>query len=521
MKSRFRGLILGEILVLAAALPLAAQAPGPMPLSVSNYEVVPADPQGEMVPVLEKKFGVRLRILNLENQRYQEQLNLRIASGDIPDFLYLRQATSLVTYARLGVLTPISEPLLRDSAPHLYELLQTQAPGYLDMGRVDGVLYGIPVISPTNQFHVPLVYRQDWMDRVGVHKTPETLAEFEALMYKFAKEDPDGNGKRDTWGLSKDGLTAVFGAFGLVPWDDKTDYWLRENGTLVNSTLSPRARQALALLAKWYRDGIIDPEFVTGENKGGYWALSHSFVSGRIGFTTHGNYYHWITRGAYDDIDASGKRFPVEAQVNGKALETSQPGAVLAFGEPLTGPDGRKGIKEYNRLMNFVTIGRPAARTPGKVETIFKILDASADPDPGVRLPLRYGIEGRHWRMLDPATETVQILAPFAQETGYAHRIGLVLSIEVPLPSRAPREQWAHRLGLDRNGIESAVQVGLPRMMQYDLTLKRLRDEAYLSIVTGARPVSSFDDFVQAYRKAGGAEAEKEVNEYDRGRAGR
>ena len=50
-------------------------------------------------------------------------------------------------------------------------------------------------INPTNIFRLPLVYRLDWMEN-GSYKTPETLEEFEELMYKFAKRIPTETAKQ-------------------------------------------------------------------------------------------------------------------------------------------------------------------------------------------------------------------------------------------------------------------------------------------------------------------------------------
>jgi len=407
----------------------ALEAQSPVAISVANYQIEPTDPHGEMVEYFDRKFGVELTFLNFDNQYYHEQLDLKIASGMVPDWLYLREASSLGVYARLGILAPLSVELLQKNSPRLYELLVREAPEYLAMGRVDGALYGIPVVSPTNLFHVPLVYREDWMRRVGFDHTPRTLAEFEDLMYRFTRNDPDGDGKNDTYGLSRDGMNAVFGAFGLVPLD-ATDYWVREDGRIVNSSVSPRAKQALAYLARWYRDGVIDPEAITGENQGGYWAVSHAFVNGRIGFTTHGNFYHWTTTGAYTIPGPGGEGTPVEAETNGRELERRHPEARLAFGPPLVGLTGTRGIKAYNRLMNFVTFSRAATLVPGKLEKMLQILDANASSDPVERIGMHLGIEGRHWKLLDAKTGAFRILAPWDQEDGYWSRIGCGLSID-------------------------------------------------------------------------------------------
>ena len=50
----------------------------------------------------------------------------------------------------------------------------------------------------------------------------------------------------------------------------------------------PKAKEALALLNRLYKDGVLDPEFITGENQGGYWALSHAFINQRIGLSCLG-----------------------------------------------------------------------------------------------------------------------------------------------------------------------------------------------------------------------------------------
>ncbi len=504
--------------VVAIALVLSgsawAQAGKRMKITVANYQMAPTDADGEMLKYYGDKFNADFQVINIDHQKYHELLNIKLAAGEVPDLMYLREASTLTTYVKQGVLAKIDPALLKANAPRLYKALEAYAPGYLDMGKVNGALYGIPAVNPTNVFRIPLVYRKDWMKKVGVTKTPETLAEFETLMYKFANEDPDGNGKKDTYGLSRDGLMAVFGAFGIVPFDEKTNYWMLENGKVINATVSSQAKTALALLAKWYKDGILDPEFITGENQGGYNKLSHAFIKGRIGFSTRGNYYHWTTAGAFDLIDENGKRQPTPAVANGLELPAANPKAEIVFGMPLTGPTGKKGIKQYNMLMNFFTIGKLAEKTPGKIEKILQVLDESASDSFVERNTIQYGFKDKYWKLLDEETDTFAFIPPYDKDTSYWSRIGCELWITVPLPLKQPREQWAYKLGFDKYGIQSLIQVGLPKMMKYDTELRKIRDEAFIGIITGSRPASSFDDFLKTYMAAGGADVQKEVNDY-------
>lgn len=502
---------------LAAGAGLTAQASDRMTITVTNYQMAPTDPNGELLKFLGDKFKANFKVINIDgqdSQKYHELLNIKLASGEIPDFMYLFDASTLGNYVKQGVISPITEAQFRKGAPRLAKVLDTYAPGYLNMGKVNGKLYGIPVVSPTNIFHIPLVYRLDWMKKVGVTKTPETLAEFEALMYKFANTpNLNGDGKK-TYGLSRDGLTAVFGAFGLVPFDD-SDYWVLEDGKIINSSVSPAAKQALALMAKWYKDGVLDPEFITGENQGGYWALSHSFIKGRIGFSSHANYYHWLPAGAYQQFDAAtGSKVPNDPGANAKEIKAANPSAEWVFGQPFKGPTGKQGIKSWNRLMNFIAIGKLAEKTPGKIDKILQILDTSASDNLAERLSLKYGFEGTHWKLLDPTTETWVPVPPFDKDTSYWSRIGGELSIETPVTPKADREQWAFNNNFNKNGIESLIQVGLPMALKYDSELKKIRDSAYISIIAGSKPISAFDDFVKAWKAAGGDKVQAEAEAY-------
>ena len=126
------------------------------------------------------------------------------------------------------------------------------------------------------------------MANVGIEKEPETIAEWTDLFYAFANDDPDGNGTNDTYALSKSGMKPFWGLSGYcdATWSKLPD------GTIGYGNVQPEMKEVLAMFAKWYADGVLDPEYITGENTGGYWALSHSFLNGRIGMTSHGSYYH-------------------------------------------------------------------------------------------------------------------------------------------------------------------------------------------------------------------------------------
>lgn len=484
-------------------------------ISWTMHQNLPVPENAEIVRRIEQKYHVDLDIWNLENNRYESLLDLKLAQKGAPDLLRIRQPQDLLKYQQQGLLAEIPASTLERYAPNLMAAIRQYAPHYADYGRVDGRIYGIPVVNPTNAYRIPVVYRQDWLDKLGL-KVPNTLGEFEKVIYAFANEDPDGDGIKNTYGLSLEGMNVVFGAFGQIVFADQL-YFGEKNGKLTIGALEPEMKEALRYLRKWYADGVIDPEFITGENKGGYKHLSHALINGRIGMTSMGNYYHWIDDGDYQawtaDSEGHLSEKPVEATYNVKELKAKNPSARISFGRPFQGPEGKRGSKAYDMLMSFTAIGADAAKEPGKLEKILQILDdVSANPDLDERTTWQNGIRGKHWQWADASRQEVVALPPYEESANYLNTIGANIGMNVPVPPTGRREQWASTLGLDRDGIYNALEVSTPSLVRDSAELIRLRNQAYISFITGERPLEEFDEFVQEFMNAGGTEVLAEAN---------
>lgn len=488
-------------------------------ISWTMHQNLPVPADAEMVQYVENKFHVNLDIWNLENNKYEALLDMKLAQGAIPDLFRIRQPQDLLKYQQQGLLAEIPEELLSTNAPNLMKAIKDNAPAYQDYGKINGRIFGIPVINPTNIYRIPVVYRQDWLDKLGL-AVPQTLPEFETMIYAFANDDPDGNGIKDTYGLSREGMNVVFGAFGQIVFADQLYFGVKDR-ELVIGALEPEMKEALHYLRKWYHDGIIDPEFVTGENKGGYKHLSHAFINGRVGMTSMGNYYHWIQSSDYQEISYNGKlnrsEAPVEASFNVKELTAKNPQARVVFGQPFSGPEGKRGSKAYDMLMSFTAIGADAAKEPGKLEAILQILDyVSAYPDLDESTAMQYGVQGKHWEWADASKQDAVLLPPYDKMFSYQNLIGANLGMTVPHEPTERREQWAATLGLDRNGLYNALEVATPSLIQNGPELIKLKNKAYISIITGEQPLESFDMFVQEFMAAGGTEVLQEANEWYR-----
>jgi len=488
----------------------------PIKITWVPYSTQQTDPNGVILKWIEEKFNVAIDVWNMDEPRLDQTVKLKMASGETPDFFRISAVGNLINYEDRGATAVIPNGYLQKYAPNIYKVLQDNAPDFMNAGTRDGKMYGIPIVSGTNIYRIPLVYREDWMKKVGVAKTPNTLAEFETLIYKFAKEDPDGNGKKDTYGISYYGIPAVCGAFGVpINRPGKDDYYIKRGNKIMNAAVAPELKDALAILHKWYKDGVMDPEFITGENTGGYWALSHPFINSRIGFTTMGNYYHWVPAGGYTQVNPDGKKFPCDPGADAKEIQSVNPKAKWTFGLPLQGPTGQRSIFQYNRLMSFYSFGKQVEKDQAKMQKILQIFDfCSANPDVDERFRAQFGVQGKHWVWVDKEHLEYNKLSPYDKQDGYNHQLGACLWSDMPFPPKQLREQWAYQHDFNKYGLESVIQVGLPTMQKYATQLIKIRDQAIIAFITGDRPLSSFDQYVNEYMNAGGAEVEKEVNAY-------
>lgn len=205
-------------------------------------------------------IGVDIQLTQVA-ENAKQQLSLMIADGEMPEVMRIDPDTYL-DYARQGAFLDITDDI--QNYPNLAEYC---APT-LDFAKVDGRLYCVP----SNGFlktDYTIAVRKDWLDNLNLD-VPTTLEDWKNVMRAFTFDDPDGNGKNDTYGFCCRGLTymgAFFGAFGAT---DKHAYILNDDGTVTTNVISDDYKKALNCLHDLYAEGVIDPEVFTAKGEDVY-----------------------------------------------------------------------------------------------------------------------------------------------------------------------------------------------------------------------------------------------------------
>ena len=467
----------------------------------------PVDNNSPIVAEYEKKYGVDFNFIYMDRNQGAELLNVRIAGGEIPDVFTVNDS-QYRTYAKQGVLSEVKEETLKEKAPNFYELAkQNGEEGIWEAMKENGKIYGIPSLSPNGKYHIVPIWRDDWLKKVGIDKIPETIDEAEEAFYKFVNEDPDGDGQKDTYAMSTYGIHAVLNAYGGHPLKF---YWTERDGKIIQSAVLPEMKDALARLNKWYKDGLIDPEFITGENKGQYWANSPGFTNGMLGFTANGMAYH-ISDTKRD------KEKPASFWSQFKQLQGED--SSYAPGKPLTGPFGHMGAEHWGTFSGGgVALGKNVGTDTEKqykILNIFETLNSNYDE----YIFANYGREGIEWEMRDG------LIIQLIEDTKKRQSLGLLANgimratVNLEFVNRvedpeAVEYAQKHAMHADIDHYRNIVWGGLPSDAMYKAIVTQKIEENYYAFITGARSIEEWDTFVAELNAAGLETLTKEANEW-------
>lgn len=431
--------------------------------------------------------GVDFKVELASGDDYFTKLNLLAASGDLPDYFDVDLKT-MYRFANEGLILQLD-----DLAKIMKNAQKFWKEADLDAATYEGKLYGFPVGYRLGEINQPavgtFVIRQDWLDNLGLKK-PETLDDYYEVIKAFTFNDPDKNGKDDTFGMGGSNQTyfeAVFGAFGVSPGPNGVSpyFWIERDGVLKQGSTLPEAKEALKVLQKWYAEGLIDPEFMIIDKK----QMEEKVVNSKIGFYPL-DVWH----------------INPDTAVN-KALVEQTPGAVLVAVNPPIGPNGQRGWPEPMPGSKFTSIAA-SCKDP---ELLARFIDTTLDDSPDERPFVTEGIEGVHWTY-DRENNVVNVVPNIADQfkDGFSQPVQF---IKVTDRRWITSDRLKEALKIANSyTIKNEYWKNVPAMIDYP-DLEKLWQEYFVKIVSGELPVDAWDEYVQKFYSQGGSEIEKQVNE--------
>jgi putative aldouronate transport system substrate-binding protein len=205
---------------------------------------------------------------------YDQKLLADVSAGTAYDLIYMTKPTMDILVDQ-KVLTPLTDKI--KASPVLGDP-KVIPPAEWDIIRYgDGQIYS--VYQKFEGGTMPIV-RQDWMEKLHLQE-PKTLDDFYNVLKAFKEQDPDGNGKADTYGLSTSGLYDIQGFMSAA--GVKSHYVIDANGKRSIPFATDAAIPVYEWLAKLYKEGILDPNFATNSTS----QMRELFLADRVGMITY------------------------------------------------------------------------------------------------------------------------------------------------------------------------------------------------------------------------------------------
>ncbi|WP_214630269.1 extracellular solute-binding protein [Paenibacillus agaridevorans] len=320
----------------------------------------------EIETKLQEYTGVDFSMQWIPGSAYDDKINVMIASQDLPEIMTIKYSPNYISYMKEGLFWEVG-PLIKDY-PNLAEV----SPLHYENVSVDGKVYGVPLFRSLARSGV--TFRKDWLEKLNL-ELPVTLDDWYNVVKAMGEGDPDGNGKKDSYGIMldkifADGPSSVVNL--LAVSQGAPNQWGVEDGKVVPSFYSQTYFDVLTLFRKLYSENLINQDFAVIDDS----SAGTTWDAGKLGIK----------------VGTAG----IAVALQGTVAKTV-PTAVVDV-EPLQGADGKRAPAELgnNGLLVFP---KSSVKTEEDLKKILGFLNKLLD-EPMATL-LQYGIEGKHWKNTD------------------------------------------------------------------------------------------------------------------------
>lgn len=360
--------------------PITITAAGP------NFDGVDPD-TNEFWKAICEKFNIRINLVELTYDGWNEKVRTWVSSGDMPDvvqwdFLY----SDYLNFAKSGVLRPVPD---LTPYPNMQKLKES-----MDICKaieVDGQMWAWPrklIVNPYNNVDQnQYLYRKDWAEAVGMaditSKGVLTMEEFEALMKAFKEKDP---GKLGDKNIVMDSSFCFPLLSGMNFYNPRYNEYIEQDGKYVWGATLPGTVEGLKYMKKLYDSGYIYKDFYSSK---GYDAKTR-FFSGMVGIYADtpnlGHYTEYRREFTKANPDLDGYK------VIGSFV--------------VKGPDGKINTRQISEYWSASLYS--AKMSDAALDRVMKMADWLADGE-GANWAF-YGIKGKDWE--ENSDGTVNVLWP-------------------------------------------------------------------------------------------------------------
>ncbi|GBG07439.1 ABC transporter substrate-binding protein [Paenibacillus agaridevorans] len=464
----------------------------------------------------ENELGIKVKnVWTTDEAQYQNKMNVTIASGDLPDLMFVSPAQfqQLLESDQIEDLTTAYDQY---ASPFLRKIMEQDANGLMKKAAtVDGKMMGITGFGSIEQGTPVIWLRTDWLEQADLPE-PTSFDDILNIAEAFKKNHSGAYGI----GLNKDlfgGLATIEGianAYHAYP-----KIWLKDDsGKLVYGSVQPEMKQTLATLQDMYKRGLIDKEFgVKDGNK-----IAEDIMNNKIGLI-YANFWHplWPLQEAMNMNSADGmtwKPYPVLSADD----QVASPSTTI----PVTGYYViKKGYKHPEAAIKLANLQLKNAwsdeaqaelyntdkdQTPFYLYPTISMEPPSKNLEAGIAVTEAY--QAKDFSKLNEEQKGYydNVLAYLDNNDIKSFGNALIFG-----PGGSEMEVLKKYVEENRMKIGEFYGAPVPTQQMKQATLDKLELETFTKIIVGESPIDEFDSFVEKWHKLGGDEITNEINEWN------
>lgn len=460
---------------------------------------------------LKKTLNVQNKNIFMESEeRYDEALNILVKDRNLPDIFLVSDRETLEELVENDLIEDLTEVYKSCASDKIQEMYESYGKELLASGTFDGKLFALPETAIDDGSQL-LWLRRDWMEQLGV-KEPKTLDEALSVIRAFQENRMGAEEGEDPVGLVCDpglvgtvstsySVDSVFEMFGAYP-----QQWIKNaDGEIVYGSLTEETKEALGYLRELYKQGILDPDFALRAQNN----IRDLVVNGKcVAFFG----LWWTPNNPLMDEYRKNKETDWEPYyLTADAKRTVEVYSTFWDSKYVV---VRKGYEHPEIVMKILSVlfdySRYEAEDADEVNSYFAL-----NVDPTAR-PLMINVDyneatymvTKHIReaLYSPGNaKTREDLS--AIEASYFDACKEYLEAEVPsVEAWAAYKSRISAVGLlvDANYRASEKKYLGDGDGEIPQTLRLLEKNAFIQIIMGKKPVSSFDSFVEEWYRKGG-----------------
>lgn len=443
---------------------------------------------------IRRKTGVEIVWEAIDPANYAATMQTRLASRvDLPDMFQLPGGNDPVKLVADGLIIAVDE-LMRRYAPNMNRWFSKTDDVRRAYTMPDGKIYSIPMMFQTDTAtlasynNLVLMLRQDWLEGLGL-QPPKTSDELYRVLQAFKTGDPNKNGQPDEIPFSGmwEGLNMVLALswmYGIHPFND--GIYLGPDGKLASDWQSPRMKDYLVEMNKWFKEGLIDADFMN---------LNYEKWNAQINNGITGSTF-WFNMGPAMGTNAAIQKSSGNPKAEFLQIPTPSAAGYEGIIESLTEPIG-----------GYFAISSNCK----KPELAIKWLDYAVFSDDGIMFHY-FGVENVSYKMENGKPVILDSITNDKDGAGIAKsRVGMDHHYSIPIlvTNESLDQSWGQFYPLIRFRKELSDMVkqtpkrvsvfALPeeseRLNVILTDLTTYRNEMLLKFISGETPISEFDKY--------------------------